>query len=688
LVPALAIYFDLPGLPFYVGSYTIHPDQKHLFMVADLLRWWAFVSYPLGVLMILGAVSLRQLQSRWLALTGAVVAVLPWSPAWLLGLPMGIWALVVQNRREVENAFGAQTTDSESVRQRIRHSGAAFFVVGLIGVPASLVLAPVALTSVILAVAGWKMMSRPSYGWAIAGCMVAVLPLTVAWPVSFPIGLWALATLTRPDAKAAFAAAEAGWSRRSGGTGVSPKLPDALQRMEERHDAGPPSSAPPAALLVDRPPSRRSLWRRARLLATLTLWTAVLVGALGYLMPLVWNDWWPWAFKERWFTALEPQSRAYTVRLGLERGLYHWGQHHDRPIIKRPWIGTALIDLPSQQAAVTLEFDSFLDQWRWTPPVNETTRSQSEPRPEFVVQLLKAGGIDISKPGVQEEAAALVGFVKDAANGLLPGGRHPRDYAAGYGTKFGPFISGGAGGGGTVLGEGAVGPVPTHLVGATLLAVTWLPGLVIIVRRHRRRLAAAGETEQRYRLGTIGFWGALFCLFGAVATLVLPWVLLSSSSGPSLPGSTESSMCAFGALSNWYGTVAILAFLTVLVLCFLTDFFSVRRSWQPPAMIAAGTIVVVVTGILFWRLTGPPATVRVAEIQRHDSPEMVALVTTVGCWQEYGLMWGTSIPEDMFPKTLQQRSGPGLQLALALGLGLLMMGCIAMRRARGRGTGA
>ena len=65
---------------------------------------------------------------------------------------------------------------------------------------------------------------------------------------------------------------------------------------------------------------------------------------------------------------------------------------------------TATIDMPGRAAAVTLEMDSFLDEWRWTPPDGTATRSQQEPQPEFVVRRMKAAGIDVSKPGVQEEA--------------------------------------------------------------------------------------------------------------------------------------------------------------------------------------------------------------------------------------------------------------------------------------------
>jgi hypothetical protein len=46
-----------------------------------------------------------RLRSYPLAVAAAVLAVVPWSPAWLLGLPFGIWALVVLCRPGVRAAF-------------------------------------------------------------------------------------------------------------------------------------------------------------------------------------------------------------------------------------------------------------------------------------------------------------------------------------------------------------------------------------------------------------------------------------------------------------------------------------------------------------------------------------------------------------------------------------------------------
>jgi hypothetical protein len=92
----------------------------------------------------------------------------------------------------------------------------------------------------------------------------------------------------------------------------------------------------------------------------------------------------------------------------------------------------------------------------------------------------------------------------------------------------------------------------------------------------------------------------------------------------------------------------------VRLFCFVTDFIGVRRSWQPRAMVVTGAIVVMVTGILFWRLTGPPATVRVELVDRGDLNQFETLVTTVGCWHDYALQAGTQ-PQSDAPKTVEQR---------------------------------
>jgi len=64
------------------------------------------VSALVGLGVLLGGLQMMRLRSRGLALTGAILAMVPVSPFCLLGLPFGIWALVVLRKPEVKAAFG------------------------------------------------------------------------------------------------------------------------------------------------------------------------------------------------------------------------------------------------------------------------------------------------------------------------------------------------------------------------------------------------------------------------------------------------------------------------------------------------------------------------------------------------------------------------------------------------------
>jgi serine/threonine protein kinase len=55
--------------------------------------------------MMAGALQMLWRRSYLLSVAGALLALVPWSPAWLIGLPCGIWALVVLGRPEVVAAF-------------------------------------------------------------------------------------------------------------------------------------------------------------------------------------------------------------------------------------------------------------------------------------------------------------------------------------------------------------------------------------------------------------------------------------------------------------------------------------------------------------------------------------------------------------------------------------------------------
>jgi hypothetical protein len=60
----------------------------------------------IAALIVLGGLNMRRLKSRGFAMTGAVLAMLPISCCCVIGLPIGIWALIVMLKPDVTAAFG------------------------------------------------------------------------------------------------------------------------------------------------------------------------------------------------------------------------------------------------------------------------------------------------------------------------------------------------------------------------------------------------------------------------------------------------------------------------------------------------------------------------------------------------------------------------------------------------------
>jgi hypothetical protein len=58
-----------------------------------------------GILIAVGASKMLRLKSYGWAVTASILALLPCSPVGLLGLVIGIWSLVVLNRKQVREAF-------------------------------------------------------------------------------------------------------------------------------------------------------------------------------------------------------------------------------------------------------------------------------------------------------------------------------------------------------------------------------------------------------------------------------------------------------------------------------------------------------------------------------------------------------------------------------------------------------
>jgi hypothetical protein len=67
--------------------------------------WAAVVIVPLSAVMMTGAVMMRRLRCFGLVGTAAILAMVPWSAGWLIGLVFGIWTCIVLGKPEVVEAF-------------------------------------------------------------------------------------------------------------------------------------------------------------------------------------------------------------------------------------------------------------------------------------------------------------------------------------------------------------------------------------------------------------------------------------------------------------------------------------------------------------------------------------------------------------------------------------------------------
>ena len=63
------------------------------------------IAFPAAILIALGAYKMMQLELYGLAVAASIVAMLPCHPGFVLGLPLGLGALLVLMKPEVKAAF-------------------------------------------------------------------------------------------------------------------------------------------------------------------------------------------------------------------------------------------------------------------------------------------------------------------------------------------------------------------------------------------------------------------------------------------------------------------------------------------------------------------------------------------------------------------------------------------------------
>jgi hypothetical protein len=108
---ALGIVFHLLGVNWGQPPPTMNPEAErmyHLFhqFSGTLGVVAGVISIAIGLFVLFGTLKMQKLTHRGLAIAAAIVAMIPcFSPCCLLGLPFGIWALVVLSKPEVRSQF-------------------------------------------------------------------------------------------------------------------------------------------------------------------------------------------------------------------------------------------------------------------------------------------------------------------------------------------------------------------------------------------------------------------------------------------------------------------------------------------------------------------------------------------------------------------------------------------------------
>jgi hypothetical protein len=193
--------------------------ERTVFLLMPLL------GFPAGIALIVGSRKMAHARDYYWSVGASIWAMMPWSPAWLIGLPAGIFALLVLRRPDMHRLFGV------AIRQRhqVIPPAIALLLAGITGglfwmvtgiVMMALGRRPYGQSPEIVigwlmilggAVAGFmlihgatKMMRLRSYQASVLSAWWACMPWSPAWVIALPFGIWALRVLNRREIQLAF----------------------------------------------------------------------------------------------------------------------------------------------------------------------------------------------------------------------------------------------------------------------------------------------------------------------------------------------------------------------------------------------------------------------------------------------------------------------------------------------------
>lgn len=137
------------GIPLIVFISAIFASQSGAGKVPAILL--PLAALILSSVMLVASLKMKRLQAYWLAVTGSVLAMLV-TPGNILGLPVGIWCLVVLSQKHVRESFGKGNSFLSSTPTPQSSIGGAWKVAAVI-VAAVLLIAAIPVGLIVLSVA-------------------------------------------------------------------------------------------------------------------------------------------------------------------------------------------------------------------------------------------------------------------------------------------------------------------------------------------------------------------------------------------------------------------------------------------------------------------------------------------------------------------------------------------------------
>jgi hypothetical protein len=233
------------GFELYFASYGIRAGRMRPEDIFGVLGVYFGATLVLGAacgMLIAGARRMMRLERYEWVMLSCFLAMLPWSGACIVGVPVSLWALLVLRRREIRGAFvqhalqerqrqHQEPAELTSARRQVQSAATALMVAALAALVVALYVASSCLLLIetnaarwgnsevmfrlwtslaslpllgLVLLAAWQMRALQGYGLAVAGSILALLPCSLLWPISFAVGSWSLLVLRRPEVIAAF----------------------------------------------------------------------------------------------------------------------------------------------------------------------------------------------------------------------------------------------------------------------------------------------------------------------------------------------------------------------------------------------------------------------------------------------------------------------------------------------------